>query len=178
MESASTPKSGRGADMAKRPGRAITRLMHCNKEVPIRSTRWRWRVAPRHGTEAPAASASICSKILILATRQLASRARSDDQLLSHKNLMPPDRHSFYEGSSRDRHPKLPRRRSTEITRPFALIYWRRTASTLLATSPRRSPWKVLSHYDGPRNYTFRKASRSALIVSACVVGIPCGKSL
>jgi hypothetical protein len=47
-----------------------------------------------------------------------------------------------------------------------------------LATSPRRSPWKVLSHYDGPRNYTFRKASRSALIVSACVVGIPCGKSL
>jgi hypothetical protein len=145
--------------------------LHCNIKGTI-------GLAGKHGTEAPAASASICSKILILATRQLASRARSDDQLLSHKNLMPPDRHSFYEGSSRDRHPKLPRRRSTEITRPFALIYWRRTASTLLATSPRRSPWKVLSHYDGPRNYTFRKASRSALIVSACVVGIPCGKSL
>src|SRR5476649_1003541 len=26
--------------------------------------------------------------------------------------------------------------------------------------------------------YPFRKASRSALIVSACVVGMPCGKSL
>jgi hypothetical protein len=28
------------------------------------------------------------------------------------------------------------------------------------------------------RTYAFRKASRSALIVSACVVGMPCGKPL
>jgi hypothetical protein len=28
------------------------------------------------------------------------------------------------------------------------------------------------------RPYAFRKASRSALIVSACVVGMPCGKPL
>jgi hypothetical protein len=29
-----------------------------------------------------------------------------------------------------------------------------------------------------PRRYAFRKASRSALIVAASVVGMPCGKSL
>jgi hypothetical protein len=37
---------------------------------------------------------------------------------------------------------------------------------------------QVLIRQPLPQRYVFRKASRSALIVAASVVGMPCGKSL
>ena len=65
------------------------------------------------------------------------------------------------------------RRQTRDSREPCDLLRWNDLANgTDLSSAPTSRP------APRPRRYAFTKASRSALMVSALVVGMPCGKPL